>query len=219
MSRKIDPTTEQYTNLQAAYTYFNNALFGGKLKPCMLTFGRDVKKCFGYFHADQWTTGEKDKKTGDAVTCHTISLTPMYLDRDLRDVFGTLVHEMCHLWKADEDKANNVKKRSRGYHCSVWAAKMEEVGLIPSDTGRPGGKKVGMKVSHYIDASGPYAQAFDKLPKAISLAWQGIATPKKERAVKDKIKYVCPDCGAKVWGKPELNVMCGDCNVPLLEPV
>ncbi|MDY6980135.1 MAG: hypothetical protein SV201_09650 [Pseudomonadota bacterium] len=35
---------------------------------------------------------------------------------------------------------------------------MKEVGLIPSDTGQPGGKETGMLVSHYIDPAGPFAR-------------------------------------------------------------
>jgi hypothetical protein len=37
---------------------------------------------------------------------------------------------------------------------------MERVGLMPSSTGEPGGKRTGQKVSHYILADGPFARAF-----------------------------------------------------------
>ncbi|MGH1472501.1 MAG: SprT-like domain-containing protein [Cellvibrionaceae bacterium] len=30
-------------------------------------------------------------------------------------------------------------------------------------------------------------------------------------------KYFCPQCFMQVWGKPNLNVTCGDCNINLLE--
>ncbi|WP_236870604.1 hypothetical protein [Candidatus Bandiella numerosa] len=30
-----------------------------------------------------------------------------------------------------------------------------------------------------------------------------------------KIKYVCPDCNIKLWGKPNLNIICGDCDTAL----
>jgi hypothetical protein len=210
---KIPPTTEQFGNLQAAYDYFNTELFDGKLSPCMLLFGRDQKNCYGYFHAHQWTTGKKDKQ-GRPIMCHTISLTPTHLSRPLVDVFSTLVHEMCRLWQADESKLPK-----NGYHNKEWAEKMKSVGLYPSSTGKPGGKEVGPRVSHYIVDGGPYANAFKKLPKDVTLAWLGVQTPKKEKALRNKVKYVCPECDMKVWGKPECNVQCGDCNVPMLEPV
>jgi hypothetical protein len=43
-----------------------------------------------------------------------------------------------------------VKKCRGGYHDRVWGAKMEEVGLMPSNTGLPGGKKNGQQMTHYI---------------------------------------------------------------------
>jgi hypothetical protein len=33
---------------------------------------------------------------------------------------------------------------------------MEEVGLIPSSTGAPGGKRTGQSMSHYIDPDGKF---------------------------------------------------------------
>ena len=33
------------------------------------------------------------------------------------------------------------------------------------------------------------------------------------RNTSNRIKYCCPSCQAAVWGKPELNILCGDCYV------
>ena len=41
-----------------------------------------------------------------------------------------------------------------GYHNREWASKMLEVGLVPSDTGQPGGKQTGQHMTHYIDPKG-----------------------------------------------------------------
>ncbi|HBZ8419050.1 TPA: zinc metalloproteinase Mpr protein, partial [Escherichia coli] len=30
-----------------------------------------------------------------------------------------------------------------------------------------------------------------------------------------RVKFTCPDCGANAWGKPSLNLICGDCDVAL----
>lgn len=33
----------------------------------------------------------------------------------------------------------------------------------------------------------------------------------------NKMKYQCPDCKSNVWGKPNLNIVCGDCNEKFIE--
>ncbi|MDO4642780.1 MAG: SprT-like domain-containing protein [Cardiobacteriaceae bacterium] len=35
------------------------------------------------------------------------------------------------------------------------------------------------------------------------------------REKKSKRCYQCPSCGIKVWGKPDLRIICGDCQIPL----
>ncbi len=200
------PTTEQYTNLQLAYSYFNKTLFNNELKPCLPVFGRDQKSCYGYFHAEQWQTPDgKDK-------CHMISLTPMHLKRPLEQTFGTLVHEMCHLWQQDFGEPSKG-----GYHNKEWADKMEEVGLMPSVTGEEGGKRTGAKVTHYIQVGGVFSEAFKNLPEDVKLPWIGSPGVLKEKKKRDKIAYQCMGCEAKCWGKPGLNITCNDCEEEFVE--
>jgi predicted SprT family Zn-dependent metalloprotease len=79
-------------------------------------------------------------------------------DRTDRQIFSTLVHEMCHLWQSAHGK--DYKK---GAHNKEWARKMEAIGLIPSATGEPGGKQTGRNVTHYIEIGGPFDVACDEL--------------------------------------------------------
>jgi hypothetical protein len=41
---------------------------------------------------------------------------------------------------------------------------------------------------------------------------------KAPKARKNKITYECPDCQARVWGKPNLSIVCGECDSKF-EPV
>ncbi|GFV90230.1 sprT domain-containing protein [Trichonephila clavipes] len=34
---------------------------------------------------------------------------------------------------------------------------------------------------------------------------------------KTRHKHVCPECGAAAWGKPGLNLLCGDCNIAFID--
>ena len=36
-------------------------------------------------------------------------------------------------------------------------------------------------------------------------------------AKKSKVRYTCPGCLTNVWGKPELNIYCGDCDSTMEE--
>jgi hypothetical protein len=37
------------------------------------------------------------------------------------------------------------------------------------------------------------------------------ATKKRQQQTRQKTAYTCPGCEAKVWGKPNLFILCGDC--------
>lgn len=136
-------------------------------------------------------------------------LNPVTLKvRTPREVCASLVHEMVHLWQAE------VGAPSRGgYHNREWADKMESVGLMPSTTGKPGGERVGQRMTHYVVAGGPFAAAFDALPHDDYFPWL-CAKPEGDREKKkaaNKARYSCPECDAHVWGKPGLAIRCNEC--------
>jgi hypothetical protein len=51
---------------------------------------------------------------------------------------------------------------------------MEEVGLIPSDTGKPGGKKTGQSMTHNIEEKGKYETVFSRLPESYLLPFTSV---------------------------------------------
>ena len=145
--------------------------------------------------------------------------------RPIRDTLSTLVHEMVHAW---QEKFGNPPRRS--YHNKEWAKYMEKIGLMPSNTGKPDGKKVGDNVTHYIIEGGPFDQTCKELlTAAYSLSWrdrfapdgrlvslgpededeegEGGGASKVNRS--NRVKYRCPVCAAQVWGSPGLRVLCG----------
>lgn len=194
------PTKEQFAAYQGAYDYFNAVLFGGKLKPCLLNFGARRKRTMGYFWSARWTRG-------DGSVTHEISLNPDLLRFPLRTTMDTLVHEMTHQWQHDYGTPSRP-----AYHNREWADKMESLGLIPSNTGKPGGKRTGQRVSDYVDENGAFAKAFKDMPDSVALPWlsgcpDASKPPPKN---KNKVKYVC-ECGTSIWGKSGLFVMCCEC--------
>jgi predicted SprT family Zn-dependent metalloprotease len=124
-----------------AFDYFNAALFGGELPRCILNFSRHSNRANGFFAPERWSRGTEHT--------HEISLNPDLLNRPLLACMSTLVHEMAHLWQHAEGKPSR-----RTYHNAEWAQKMEDVGLMPSHTGEPGGRRTGQKMSHYVIEGG-----------------------------------------------------------------
>jgi len=205
--RPPKPTPEQTRAFQRMYDHFNRRLFDGELAPVLLNFSR-MSRTYGFFAPERWRGGDGERG------CHEISLNPAHLaTREPREVASTLVHEMVHAWQHEHGSPSRA-----GYHNRQWAQKMEAVGLMPSATGEPGGKKTGQQMTHYIIEGGPFARAFDKLPQAAWFPWlcapeaDGPRARRRRRSAKSKTKYTCPSCLANVWGKPELDIRCGVCD-------
>ncbi|WP_374762256.1 hypothetical protein [Massilia scottii] len=60
---------------------------------------------------------------------------------------------MCHLWQHQ----HGTPARRR-YHDKEWGDKMEAIGLMPSATGVPGGKKTGDKMADYPIEGGRFLE-------------------------------------------------------------
>lgn len=152
------PTHSFYHYLETAYDHFNVALFSGRLPTCLLTVQRE-KNVMGYFSANRWTDVE-----GRVV--HEIAVNPAYFARhNLMEVLQTVVHEMVHNWQHCFGKPSRS-----GYHNKEWADKMDQIGLMPSSTGLPGGKRTGQKVSDFPKKGG----AFERAARAFILKSKGL---------------------------------------------
>jgi hypothetical protein len=151
MSTKNLPTKQNYDELSHAHDFFNRRLFGGELPGCLFTLQRKSRS-MGYFSFERFVSRDQAKSD-------EIALNPEYFaTRPVEDVLSTLVHEQVHQWQ----RRFGTSPR-RGYHDQEFAAKMESIGLMPSDTGTPGGKTTGEKMSHYSMADGPFIHACKEL--------------------------------------------------------
>lgn len=220
------PTAEAYTELQQAFDHFNRALFDGALPACLITLRTDGTS-MGYFSGGRFV-GRATGEVVDEIAMHAgyFGVVP------IREIMQTVVHEMVHQWQ------HHFGKPGRGrYHNREWAAKMEAIGLMPSDTGEPGGRRTGDQVADYIIEGGPFEVACDALltreytvswmdrfppvpPEAEALAAGDGAVQAALSLVKlpepgakpnktNRVKYRCPRCGAQAWGKPALALLCG----------
>ena len=165
------PTPEAYAELQQAFEHFNRALFAAELPHCLITLQRE-RRTFGYFSGVRFV-----RRSGERTD--EIAMNPSYFAiRSVRETLSTLVHEMAHAWQAHFGKPGR-----RGYHNKEWAAKMEAIGLMPSNTGEPGGKKVGEHMTHYIIAGGGFDHACaELLTREFTLSWLDRFPPERPKA-------------------------------------
>ena len=245
-------SVEIYDQLKTAFDFFNAELFGGSLPECILTVQRE-KQTMGYFSPFRWSNT-------NGKIAHELALNPAYFaGHPLLEVFQTLVHEQCHLWQQEFGKPSRTC-----YHNREWAAKMVSIGLIPTDTGLPGGKQTGQKISDYADPGGVFETACIKLvQQGFFISWidrrvaetpstQASCSPSVDVVIQNlhngeassslepqvimeilntkvsstikgfetvqanfsptRMKYSCENCLINVWGKPNLKLICADCN-------
>ncbi len=154
------PTAQAYAELQHAFDHFNGRLFGGQLPQCLLTLQREKKTC-GYFSAQRF--GDQAGQRVDE-----IALNPAYFAVEpLQEIMQTIVHEMVHLWQF------HFGKPGRGrYHNDEWADKMQAIGLMPSSTGAPGGRRTGDHMGDYMIAGCLFDTACqDLLGEQFKISW------------------------------------------------
>lgn len=198
------PTDETYTAFQQAYEFFNQELFDHELPDCLITLQRR-KRSFGYFSPQKFHHIKQGCVTDE------IAMNPSYFSEGDVEILQTLVHEMTHLWQAHFGKPSR-----RGYHNKEWAVKMESIGLMPSSTGKEGGKKTGQSMADYPINGGKFLVACDRLlSTGFSIPWGDIPEESEPASstgnASNRLKYTCPICFSNIWGKPKLNIVCGDC--------
>lgn len=223
MKKQKDKPTEKFYGLfQYIFDYYNKHLFDSKIKDLIIVITRK-KKVAGHYVHNRWFH-MKDSQTDE------LALNPhIFLKYPLIEVGQTIVHEMCHAWQFHYGKPSY-----RGYHNKQWAAKMIELGLMPSDTGKPGGKTTGFAMADYPIKKGRFLQVseelinnevfaglyyqvnpaiFQHVDESLPLSGQikdlvaaDLPPPKPN---KSKVKYRC-SC-SNVWGKPGLDICCNSC--------
>ncbi|ELN0128911.1 SprT-like domain-containing protein [Pseudomonas putida] len=162
------PTHEVYAELQLAYEHFNVQLFDGQLPDCLITLQRE-RRTYGYFSRKRFA-----RRSGEMTD--EIAMNPGYFAiRSLRKTLSVLAHEMVHLWQFHFGAPGR-----RGYHNKEWAARMEALGLMPSNTGAPGGKRLGEQMDHYIIPGGRFdVSCAELLTRDFSLSWYDRFPPER----------------------------------------
>lgn len=167
---KDTPTIAFYKALQDAYDLFNFRLFQGKLDNSLITLQRQANT-FGYMSYNRFRAIDSQ-----STYAHELALNPDYFGvKPLLEILQTMVHEMVHLWQYQYGTPSQ-----KSYHNREWAEKMEQIGLMPSDTGRIGGKKIGQHMADYPIDGGLFLSVCNDLVKqGFIVKWYDKYQPKK----------------------------------------
>lgn len=220
-------TTELYARFEECVSLIGEAFFTSKGKHAfpkiVLAINNRVSSCVvAFVQADAlYDTGSKEK-------VQYLGINPYYLDRTVPEVLATLCHELCHVY---ENAYIHIPRG--GYHDKQWAELMRDCGLEPKFL-----NKSKTAVSHTIIEGGAfdkfvtsflekhgedyfhicsYSRLLEVRPSAVQGGGED-GEPRADNADKpvkkynrNKVKYTCPDCGAKVWGKAGLGIECMNC--------
>jgi hypothetical protein len=155
------PTVEMSVELQSAFDHFNAELFGGQLPPTLLTLQRQ-KMTAGYFTADGWVNRQGAEKVDE------IALNPKYFAvQTLPESMKNLVLQMTFCWQKHFGTPGRRRYANKNY-----SDKLISIGLMPSHTGRPGGRTTGEKLDAYSIEGGLFEAACNKLlTRSFALSW------------------------------------------------
>jgi len=217
----IDPTKQISEELSFAFDFFNGRLFGNRLRRCLVTLQRQ-RGSAGYFAAQRYETRDS------TMIIDEIALNPaIFHMRPVTDIFSTLAHEQVHALQFQYGHPS-----PDGYHNKEWGDWMERIGLIPSNTGAPGGERTGVRMSHYIGPDGLFARVCAELVAQSTVSfvdrWSAQATQpgivtvtggrdqkRRKSKVTSKTRFSCPGCKGNAWGKPDLRIDCRPCRQPM----
>lgn len=169
---------------------------------------------------------------------HYLGINPKWLNREVREILATICHELCHIY---EDTYIHIPRG--GYHDKQWEELMLGCGLKPVYINKAKTSvatqiiedgEFDSFVNSFTEEFGEdyfnlveYSTEIEKqLRKDVEGTEEDNDIPKADNADKpikkynrNKIKYVCPSCDCKLWGKAGLDIYCNTCDCDFIQEV
>ena len=166
-------------------------------------------------------TVAKAWQRADGGARHELNIGAGTLDRPIENVTATVLHEMVHLFNLQA----GIQDTSRGgtYHNKRFREAAEARDLHISYD-----KRIGWSVTEPTDALIEFiiSQGWDNIMmnRKDGFSMRGVGGPGAKGGpapatgrTSSTRKLVCPKCGQSVRATKTVNILCGDCLLPMLE--
>lgn len=201
------------SQLEHIYNSLNADFFGGELPTPIITVQSKPGTMGHCSVAKVWQ--RKDDKT------YELNIAAEVLNYPIEETLDTMLHEMVHLYC----RQHEIKEVSRGgkYHNKRFKEVAEAHGLTCIPCGQYGWNTTpGDNLVEYALNKGwnEILLGRNTLPPAMRIGATGTAQPGTAPGGKrpsSTRKLICPKCGQSVRATRKVNILCGDCLLPMME--
>ena len=197
------------SQLEHIYNTLNTDFFGGELPTPIITV---QSKPGTYGHCSTAKIWQRP----DGQT-YELNIAAEVLNAPIEETLDTMLHEMSHLYC----RKMGIKDTSGHYHNSNFKAETERRGLVCYKTEKYGwNTKPSDKLVEYALSKGWNEIRICRcdLPRfSVSPDGQPVLDPQGRKRPSSTRKLVCFGCGQSVRATRKVNILCGDCLLPMVE--
>ena len=187
------------------YDHINAELFGGELVKPVITVQTDERnKTNGW-----WSQGKVWRENADDDGEHELNITAQQLHRPINEIAATLIHEMCHQYATCHELKDT--SRSGNYHNKLFRKIAETHGLKVECVA-----KIGWSHTTLTDETATMITEFAAANPPTVIYRIPVMKYQITKNTSTR-KYICPICGQSVRATKRVNIMCMDCNAPMVE--
>ena len=199
--------------LEKIFRVLNEHYFNNELEEAVITI-QSTPRAYGH------VTVSKAWHRADGEQRHELNVGAGTLDRDITNVVATILHEMVHLLNLQ----SGIKDCSRGgtYHNKKFRDAAEARDLKISYDPR-----IGWSITEPTEALIAFiiSQGWDDvmMGRTDGFTARGTGTsqpgaaPGGEKRPSSTRKLICPKCSQSVRATRKVNILCGDCLLPMVE--
>ena len=238
MTTNKPPTEDMYLFIQYAYKYFNQKLFNDQLPPCLLTLQRK-NNVLGYFHSKRFINSE-NKNITDEIALNPCFFATRSMEATLSTLVHEQVHlsqnhygnpgrrgyhnrewgtkmKEIGLFPSNTGQAGGKETGEKMSHYIIYGGAFDIAyrALFKEEAQIPWIDRYPAYVTDYL------LTLMDKLDTSPTDSGDNktntddsslilLPTPVSKPNKSNRLKYTCPNCKTSVWGKPDLNILCGN---------